>query len=149
MSDSPQGCIVRIGDTRNTGNGVLDCRRNATRSRACERGSAYCPRVALGTLDALLDQLRPPSVDVVKLDVEGHECAVLQGGESLFARYRPRFVQLEGKSRRTRQCAQEFANRFGYAVGTRRGVDKNFVLFDTRLRSPALVGRQLLGRRAI
>jgi FkbM family methyltransferase len=41
------------------------------------------------TLDAALARLAPPRVDLVKLDVDGHETAVLLGGLASLAAFRP------------------------------------------------------------
>lgn len=41
------------------------------------------------TLDALLEREGIERVDFVKLDVDGHECAVLRGGLASFKRHRP------------------------------------------------------------
>ncbi len=58
---------------------------------------------------------------------------MLRGGTTLFTRYRPRYIQLEGKRwERMFACTQALAARFGYGVGTRRGADSNFVIFDKR-----------------
>jgi FkbM family methyltransferase len=48
------------------------------------------------TLDALLERDRLGRVDLVKLDVDGHECSVLRGGMKMFKRDRPvLFIELQ------------------------------------------------------
>lgn len=137
-------CVMRLVEpTRNQGNGRLDC--NVTLSDpACKvrpiKGSLFsnvprCFPVRVTTLDALLQSMRHnlTRVDVVKIDVEGFECDVLLGGTLLFTRYRPRFVQLEGKRwERVGACTAELAAKFGYGVGSRRGADSNFVIYDKK-----------------
>ena len=44
-----------------------------------------CREVPTRTLDEALAEVRPTRVDVVKLDIEMHECEALAGGASLAA----------------------------------------------------------------
>ncbi len=44
------------------------------------------------SLDAYIDAVKPPRVDFVKIDVDGHECSVLRGAERMIGRYRPTFL---------------------------------------------------------
>jgi FkbM family methyltransferase len=43
-------------------------------------------------LDALLDRMRVVSVDCIKIDVDGHECAVLRGAEATLKKWRPSII---------------------------------------------------------
>lgn len=75
---------------------------------------------------------QPPRIDVVKIDVEGFECAVLSGAQALFdAKARPRFLQIEGNDRRSNRCARAEAARHGYAVREERSdiADLNLFLY--------------------
>lgn len=45
--------------------------------------------VQIRTLDEVIDEVGPPSVDFIKIDVEGAEIDVLEGGKRTLARYRP------------------------------------------------------------
>jgi FkbM family methyltransferase len=47
-------------------------------------------RVSLRRLDSMLDSLG--SVDLLKIDVEGHECEVIEGGRALLNRDRPTLI---------------------------------------------------------
>jgi FkbM family methyltransferase len=60
-------------------------------------------RVRLETLDALLSQV--PSVDFVKIDVEGFEYEVLQGGMEVLRQFRPSL---------TFELTKQFIDRFGH-----------------------------------
>ena len=91
------------------------------------------------TLDALLTELvraqratrghAPLSIDAVKIDVEGFECEVLRGASTLFTRFRPKLLLVEGKVAATRKCVEEAAARFGYKIAVSSfGRDKNMLL---------------------
>jgi FkbM family methyltransferase len=49
-------------------------------------------RVALRRLDALVDECRFERIDLIKIDVEGHERRVLDGAAAALARFRPALV---------------------------------------------------------
>ena len=89
------------------------------------------------TLDALLTELvraqrttrHTLSIDAVKIDVEGFECEVLRGASTLFTRFRPKLLLVEGKVAATRRCVEEAAARFGYKIAVSSfGRDKNMLL---------------------
>jgi FkbM family methyltransferase len=48
--------------------------------------------VPVTTLDAFVESERPARLDVIKIDVEGSELAVLRGAEAAVARFRPEFL---------------------------------------------------------
>jgi hypothetical protein len=54
--------------------------------------------VRLETLDRYCDERGIPEVDYLKVDVEGHELAVLRGAAGLIGRRAVRYVQLEYSS---------------------------------------------------
>ena len=99
----PQPCYVSTL-VNNSGNGQLVCAAEA--SAACADrggggggGGGGCERVSTQTLDALLGRLTlVEPIVAVKLDIEGAECDVLNGGSALFSRHRPPFVQIEGRN---------------------------------------------------
>ncbi len=53
------------------------------------------PRVAVRTLDSILDEARITSVDFMSIDIEGHEVAALQGLS--FERFRPALLIVEDR----------------------------------------------------
>jgi FkbM family methyltransferase len=91
------------------------------------RGSARIARSAAGNLGATvvephtdgdlpvvrLDDEPLPAVDAVKIDVEGHELAVLRGATQLLARDQP-VVMLEAWSRRERTAIDRNLRKVGY-----------------------------------
>jgi FkbM family methyltransferase len=48
--------------------------------------------VPVRTLDSLMDELSPPRLDLIKIDVEGAESRVLDGAERLVSRFRPTLI---------------------------------------------------------
>lgn len=145
----PSECVVRA-HWNNRGNGELVCfpegeRANCSAKRARSRwpwNYPVCEVVASTPLDDVVQRLvlprltghnlakRPPVI--VKIDVEGAECSIFAGGQSLFARVRPEFIQVEGRDRATRQCIADEARRHGYQLGEHLGHDNNTVIWDSR-----------------
>jgi FkbM family methyltransferase len=80
LSDAVGTAPFRLGPTRDSGSGHLG-----------EGGSD----VATTTLDAFADEQGIDRIDALKIDVEGHESAVLKGAEGLFARRAIRVVLVE------------------------------------------------------
>jgi FkbM family methyltransferase len=52
-------------------------------------------KVACDTLDNICSSLKVESIDVLKVDTEGHDLAVLQGAERMLSQKRIRFVYVE------------------------------------------------------
>ena len=77
----------------------------------------------------MLEELNPPTIDVAKIDVEGFECQVFAGGQTLFTRYRPRFLLAETKDPVVARCVREIAARHGYRMSRPQGQDQNVVLY--------------------
>ena len=117
---------------RNQGNGVLSCGENLQCPRPIPDASRHhpCEPVTVTTLDELLAEVGVAVVDVVKIDVEGSECDVLDGGQTLLGRLRPRVLQVEGLRANVVRCVHEHARRFGYTIlPERRGSDQNIILY--------------------
>ena len=143
-------CVMRPQVQRNLGNGMLECGRNHT-CRSPEPPSANtltdrtgmfvtlaqwrklpCEEVPLKTLDAVLTEINPSNLKTVKMDIEGHECSALDGGESIFTVYRPRLLVAEWKAAQVQLCMRRLALRHGYRYGRPWGADKNVALWDDR-----------------
>jgi FkbM family methyltransferase len=73
------------------------------------------------SLDEYLESARVPSVALIKLDVDGYECAVLRGAANTIARLRPRLV-MEIAPYVLREAGHELSDlleiisSFGYAL---------------------------------
>jgi FkbM family methyltransferase len=118
-----QTCRV-VGKTANRGNGVLTCQSGPF--SACPPQS-WCDNLVSSTLDTILAKLRPQSIDVVKVDIEGSECPMLQGAATLFSTYRPKLLQFEMNADTVRKCVPPTLARHGYTRGTYAGHDFNTV----------------------
>ena len=104
-------CIIKSTNSKiNIGNGHLSCGPD----KKCDSGDANCQPVELKTLDSVLADLSPASVDVMKMDVEEHECQVLAGGDSLFSKYHPKLLQVETQFGDARNCLHNKALQYGY-----------------------------------
>jgi len=147
-TESGWQCVMRPQVQRNRGNGVLECGRNHT-CRSSEPPSPDtltqrtglsitlaqwrqlpCEEVPLKTLDAVLAEINPPSIEIAKIDIEGHECLALHGGRTLFTDYRPRLLLAEWKAAHVESCMRKLAARYGYGSGAAWGADKNVALWD-------------------
>eukprot|EP00966_Prymnesium_polylepis_P245773 5685175-Prymnesium_polylepis.1 len=64
--------------------------------------------------------------------VEGSECNLLDGAQSLLTTYRPSFVQWEGKELKTDRCMRRLVKAHGYSIGTLFGNDRNTVAVPPR-----------------
>jgi len=74
------------------------------------------PHMSVQVEMARLDALNPPPTGFLKIDVEGHECAVLEGARTLIARDRPTLI-IEMEERHTgRPIGEEldFVEGLGY-----------------------------------
>lgn len=119
-------CVVRsTNDKINIGNGAMTCQGNP-KFKPCEVGNSDCEEVPVKTLDTVLAELAPSGVGTVKMDVEGHECAVLQGGASLFTKYHPKLVQAETEWGNSSSCVWAAAQKYGYRL-VRDGPDTRMV----------------------
>jgi len=109
-------CVLRSTNTQiNIGNMALTCGR-AAEVKACGQREQACEEVLVKTLDSLLLDLKPSSVDAVKMDVEGHECNILRSGETLFSTYAPKLVQVETNVGHTLDCVKEAAAKAKYTL---------------------------------
>jgi FkbM family methyltransferase len=146
-SPNDRGPCVVTTIARNNGNGRLTCgamtkemphHGDCTRmtkpvgrckdwsKTTCEKGGSYeisrCQHVPLSSLDDALSRARGTGstylqVDVMKIDVEGFECSVLQGAHGLFSHNRPRFLHIEATpGSKTNACVRELAAAYNYTL---------------------------------
>ena len=87
-------------------------------------GKRAAEHVPLFTLDTVWKQFSETKISVMKVDVEGHEVAVLEGAREVIAEHKPMIVleilplRHEGDTTRdtARKDAQAFFDRQGYAI---------------------------------
>lgn len=77
VSDTDATCLM-ISSPTNEGDGVVMCNETRAKYFIDKEGYAVQGRVTLRTLDSLFPQ-GPPFPAIVKMDVEGHEPAVVRG----------------------------------------------------------------------
>lgn len=114
-------CVIRAPDIdihvhrfmKNIGNGVLTC-GNSSVVQLCAEGEQNCEEPPVKSLDMVLAELAPESIDVVKMDVEDFECHVFRGGQSLLQKYRPGLLQVETENPEVSACVRDEAARHGY-----------------------------------
>eukprot|EP00747_Dinoflagellata_sp_TGD_P167463 gnl/TRDRNA2_/TRDRNA2_191922_c0_seq1.p1 gnl/TRDRNA2_/TRDRNA2_191922_c0~~gnl/TRDRNA2_/TRDRNA2_191922_c0_seq1.p1 ORF type:complete len:291 (-),score=28.67 gnl/TRDRNA2_/TRDRNA2_191922_c0_seq1:169-1041(-) len=105
-------CVIQSQD-HNIGDGVLTCGKWVD---GCNHRDPFCDEVPVKTLDMTLKDFKPAAVDVVKMDIEGHECDVFRGGTSLFTNHRPGLLQVETRWSSSKYCVQTCAHQYGYKV---------------------------------
>jgi len=85
-------CIIISGDA-NLGDGISQCGELA--KKPIQAGYHKRASMDIRRLDDVLTEEKIDKIDFVKMDVEGFECQVMAGGQSLLTKYRPRLIQSE------------------------------------------------------
>lgn len=150
-SSSGMSCVMRPQLQRNSGNGMLECGLNYTckspnppsvDTLSKRTGMSVtlaqwrrlpCDEVPLKPLDAVLAEMGPRNIKIVKIDIEGHECSAIEGGQTLFTKYRPTILMAEWKDAHVAACMRKMAGRYGYHAGRAWGSDHNVALWDDDL----------------
>lgn len=127
---SGEACVA-LASAGNQGDGRVSCARGLTCADYRHQPKLTCQSLPLATLDAVLEEAAPRTVDLVKMDVEGSECAVLEGAALLTTKYRPHVFVIEVKEKHVEACVRQFAVEHGYVVTPRWGGD-NVALVDAR-----------------
>jgi FkbM family methyltransferase len=71
-------------------------------------------------------RLTPPNPDPCAThSLEGSECNALDGGPSLFARFRPRLIDVETQMVKVRECVARLAAQHRYKLHRARGPNRN------------------------
>lgn len=140
-------CVLYATAT-NRGNGILTCTANET-ELPCDLAkpgvtNGACEVVPTLTLDRLLKDQNPKSVDVVKMDIEGYECNVLRGGQSLFQKFHVKLLQAETKQQQVAECFAKEAKAHGYRMGNGVGQDDNRVMSSLAAASDETSGHSFI-----
>jgi len=94
---------VFVSGRDNAGDGMVQCGDDAKRIQSAKGpimldGNEYINRGSFSVKrldDILMLQGAPANIDFVKIDVEGFECQVFKGADSILKQYRPRKIQSE------------------------------------------------------
>lgn len=96
INNLPQASVLRVAASDHDGDGRLRIDpANTGVSRLSESGAG----VTLRRLDTIVGDAALPRLDLVKIDVEGHERAVLAGAAETLRRWRPVLVFESGHER--------------------------------------------------
>ncbi len=92
--------LVHYADLMSVVDGALkneECQEEHIRAGlACQKIShSYSIEVPVKTLEAIIDEVCPGTIDLLSLDVEGYELNVLKGLN--FEKYRPQFILVEAR----------------------------------------------------
>lgn len=96
-------------------NSQLECGREPQVQR-CAAAEQECEEIPVKTLDTLLAEQNPLAISAVKVDVEGYECNIFRGGQTLFQKYHPHFLKIETSWNTTRSCVAEEARKHRYQL---------------------------------
>lgn len=92
---------------------VKSCSLPSEEGEPCDAGDQEA-RVPMRTLEDIVEASGLGNVDALKVDVEGHECKVLEGFPQLAKRHSATFALFETTSQRTTACVERFAREGGY-----------------------------------
>ena len=160
------GPCIALSMRHNIGNAKVRCGLNTTCERECgsrqpssssgggtwER-CATCSSVPISTLDEALPRAldehephasRRPAIVAAKLDTEGSECGILEGGSSLLSLHKPLVVLVEVSSHTRRShalpCVRRVAAAHGYRVTHRERNDNAYLIrSDVKIREEFLL----------
>lgn len=133
-----RACVVPVAVSDRDGEGQLRIdRANRGASRLTPENSIDTAKVQVWSPERLFFTLRPPRIDLIKIDVEGHEESVFRGLEPYLTEYRPRLIMFEDHGMQASPNAPIglLLARIGYSVF---GVHKKLAkLVFERIRSAA------------
>merc|ERR1719401_408937 len=102
LSSHETGHCDMFHRTLNFGNGMLACTEEQRRAMWRKFSDwVFREQVPLMTLNAVLSGV--DRVDLVKMDVERSECAILEGGTDLLQKFQPRYMKIETDNT-TKEC---------------------------------------------
>ena len=107
-----QCCITPTNDEINIGNGYLKCNNYC---KKCGK-NVYCHHVNTTTLDQVIEHNNVNKIDVMKMDIETHECQVLQGAHNLLRTSPPNTIKMEVEWENGWKCAQNMSKRYHYSI---------------------------------
>lgn len=114
LAETDMTCRVKSTNAQiNVGNGWMVCGKQAE-AEPCTPNDPLCEMVKVKTLDSVLSEHQVAKLEVVKMDIESHECEVLSGGQSMFLAGYPMFLKMETTVADSTSCVHQEADRHGY-----------------------------------
>lgn len=114
LAETDMVCRVKSTNAQiNVGNGWMVCGKEAEKA-PCAANDPLCEMVKVRTIDSVLSEHQIAKVEVVKMDIEGHECEALSGGQSMFQQGDPAFLKMETTIADSSACVHKEAARHGY-----------------------------------
>eukprot|EP00746_Dinoflagellata_sp_MGD_P140203 gnl/MRDRNA2_/MRDRNA2_73494_c0_seq1.p1 gnl/MRDRNA2_/MRDRNA2_73494_c0~~gnl/MRDRNA2_/MRDRNA2_73494_c0_seq1.p1 ORF type:complete len:326 (-),score=48.27 gnl/MRDRNA2_/MRDRNA2_73494_c0_seq1:35-1012(-) len=114
LAETHMVCRVKSTNAQiNVGNGYMVCGEIAQKE-PCEQNDPLCEMVQVKTIDSVLSEHQIAKLEVVKMDIEGHECEALSGGQSMFQQGYPAFLKMETTIADSSACVHKEATRHGY-----------------------------------
>ena len=95
---------------------VPNTREPVTTNRLVPKQSASTIEISVVALDQFADRFVPGSIGLLKIDVEGHEAAVFQGGQTFLKKLKPRLIMFECLSTHLDPSISEPLRACGYSV---------------------------------
>ena len=131
-----------FNQVQNAGNGIVICEDNKKRLWNGGLGMMFFKdsEVEVTTLDSFMPYLSNKNIALMKIDVEGHELEVLNGGKELITKYHVPFIVLEFSpdylrevGTRPRDLAQFLVDN-GYKITLDGFFSKNFISVNELIR---------------
>jgi FkbM family methyltransferase len=127
----------------NEGNGMVLCdNKDVLNDKGFGKSFIKDSEVEITTLNTFMPYLYNKNIALMKLDVEGHELKVLEGGKELITKYHVPFVVLEyspGYLKEVGSEAKDLAQLFvdnGYKISTKGFLSKEYITIDELLNKP-------------
>ena len=111
-----ESCILRSSPD-NVGNAKLKCGGTYKTGSCAASHTGVCERANSTTLDAYFNITNASIVPaIVKIDVEGRECLLLQGAGRFLSLHNPLVIQVESNNAQSTACIKRIAATRGYGM---------------------------------
>jgi FkbM family methyltransferase len=124
----------------NAGNGMVVCNnKNILNQTNTKYKFIKESEVKITTLNAFIPYLSDKNIALIKLDVEGHELQVLEGGEELITKYHVPFIVLELSPYYLKEVGSEplklvkFLVENGYKISLKGFLSKTYITIEELL----------------
>lgn len=121
----------------NAGNGMVICNnKSILKNKFLKKLFIKESEVQITTLNSFIPYLSNKNIALIKLDVEGHEYQVLEGGKDLITKYHVPFIALEFSPKYLKEVGSEpkklvqFLVENGYKISIEGFLNKNYITAD-------------------